>query len=239
MTEETTPEPAPIVEDAEAKARSEKSAADGAKRLPAEQWAEIRTHWEYGTKTCVQLAKMYGVSPSAITSHLSRHKTVWKSKEDLIKKEAEIKIVGAAVAAEDPLAVAWEAKRRPRAAQTRDIANNQLTVLSIMQNDLIKSVKDGGRSFADAKGDFAGLKFAIWNSERIFQARLELLEVKKDIDQSKMPVLIFRDLTQEEIAAKAAGSGDEEGEFDVSTPEPVVEPIDEEDVVEEGVPSLP
>jgi hypothetical protein len=211
----------------------------GGRRLSAATWTEIDTHWECGTMTAAEMARHYGVSPTALSKHFARCKDTVKkdSKKHLIKKAAEVKILGAAAAAEEPLAVAFEQKRKGRIAETREHGHGVLRFIFGRTSAIAKEINDKTRKEAECANDLKALRHMQVLTERNIDARLRVLKADQDVDESEMPALVFRDLSQEEITAMA--NADLEEEFDLELPAAPAELADEDDdsVIEEGVPS--
>lgn len=209
----------------------------GGKRLTQSQWHEIETHWEYGTMKAVDIIKEYDVTGSALTRHFKHYGIVRNSKAHLLKKGAEVKIAGAVAAAEDPIAVSFEQKRKGRIAQTRETFINQSAAIGSDFNKIKKQTLDGTRTNADAANEFKSLRHQILAAERIMDARLRCLNADAEINEESMPTLIFRDLSEEEITAMA--NADDNDELGIEMlPESAIEEIDDE-IVEEGVSSPP
>ena len=200
-------------------------------------WAEIETHWQCGTKPGRELTEIYGISATALTSHYKRHNIHRNSHSHLVKKAAEEKILGASAAAEDPVAVLFEQKRKGRIAQTRESYMNRTDVLGVRWNTIVKEIIEGARKEAECANDFKALRHAILAAEKIADSRLRILKAEDDVDEAKMPTLIFRDLSQEEISSMANADNDD---LDLDLPTAPIALLGEEDeVVEEGVPSPP
>lgn len=219
------PPPPPIDEDEE---------SVGGKRLPSDQWAEIETHWECGTMTAVEILKKYPISETALRTHLKRHKTIRNSKRHLIKKDAEVKIMGAVAAAADPMAVAFDQKRKGRITQTRETFMNQSAAVTAGWNKQQKLILEEKATHADSANAFKAMRHEILAAERIMVARLRCLNADADIDEAKLPTLIFRDLSEEEIADMQNADKDE---GDLDFPEVAIGGMDDDEVIEEGVPS--
>lgn len=201
------------------------------KRLTSAQWAEIETHWECGTMTAAQLMKEYTVSGTALHEHFKRHKIKHKSKVHVLKKEAEVKIMGAAAAAIDPRTVDWEAKKRGRISETREHIYS-LSRANFGRAFLIaKAIQDGTRKEAECSNDMKMIRHMEAFIEKNLANRLGVLQADSEVDESQMPTLIFRDLTEEEIQRMAAKDTDED-DLDVDLSESSLEAIEDE-VVEE------
>jgi hypothetical protein len=203
-----------------------------AKRLTATQWAEIEAHWEYGTMKAVDICKNYGVSGSALSGHFKRHKILRNSKAHLIKKAAAEKIVGAA-AIEVPLAVEFENKRKARIAQTREHNYSLSQAVASRATKIAKEIIDGTRNEAACAADLKALRHFEMLIEKNTSNRLRILNADAEVDEAKMPTLTFRDLTEEEIQSKAEADDDDD-DLGLTLPED-----GDEEIVEEGVPSLP
>lgn len=219
--------PAPAV------AEKDEDAEPGAKRLTPEQWAEIETHWECETMRAIDICKKYSISATSLTKHFRRHKILRGSKKHLIKKAAEVKIMGAVAASSDPLAVAYEQKRKNRITQTRETFMNQSAALTSRWNKIEKEILDGDRTEAQCANDFKAMRHAILAAKTIAETRLEILNADADVDEAKLPTLVFRDLGEDEIQAM---SNSDDDDFDLDLPPPHEEPEDDE-IIEEGEPS--
>ena len=230
MTEETeAPSAAPEVE------VSETDELSGGKRLSPTTWAEIDTHWEFGTMTGAEIVRKYEVSAKGLTAHFKRHSIVKGCKAHLLKRAAEEKIVGAAVAAEEPLAVRFEQKRAGRIAETREIGY-QMSAANFKQGaKLAKAQADGTRTPADCANDLKALRHMEMLIEKNVNNRLRLLNADQLVGDEVMPVLTFRDLSQEKMDAMA--NADADGDIDLDIPPMPASLIEEEDdvVIEEGV----
>jgi hypothetical protein len=210
--------------------------ADGVagKRYSKATWAEIETHWQCGTMNAKQLIEKYGVSQGALTKHFARHKILQFSKMHVLKREAEIKIMGAAAAAIDPKAVEWETKKKGRIAETREHIYNLSRATYARALRIGKDIQDGVRKEAECANDIKMLRHMEAFIEKNLANRMNVLEAEKEIDESQMPTLIFRDLTEEEIQAKAESDGDDD-ELGLDAPADSTLTLDDEDsVVDEG-----
>jgi hypothetical protein len=230
---------AEIEAEAKAKAADEPEAEtddDGAgKRLPAEKWAEIETHWECATMTAAKIIETYGISLSALKAHFRRHKIVKGSKKHILKKTAEVKIMGTIAAAEDPIAVKFEQERRGRIAKTRENNYNLSVAVASRATGILKAIMEGTRKEADCANDLKSLRHFEALIKTNTENRLRILKADNEVDEANLPTLIFRDLTEEEIQARAEADDDDDG---LGMPdEPIELPEDEDDVIEEGDPS--
>jgi hypothetical protein len=232
--EETTPAEEIATPAAESTSEKKSPSEAGRKRLSTEKWTEIETHWECGTMTGREICAKYDVTPKALRAHLDRHKIEKDSKKLVMKAAAEIKIMGAVAAAEDPLAVGFEQKRRGRITQTREYSYQLSQLIASRMVKIFKDVQDGTRKEADCVSDIRMLRNANVTVGENFDIRMRILDAESDIDEKKLPVLSFRDLTQEEIAARA--NADEEEEFGALPAEEVAADPEDDVIIEEGEP---
>lgn len=216
MSEEDD-EIAEAVEAATAPAKEEDPTTTGGKRLAPAVWNEIAAHWEYGTMTGAEISRKYDVSTTSLRKYFIRHGIFRNSKKHILTKKAEEKIVGAAAAAEDPVAIAFEAKRKGRIASTREnlyqlSATNHVRAVMIM-----KDIHDGTRTPNACANDIKALRQMEAFIERNLANRFKILNAETDIEDGDMPSLLFRDLSEEEILQLQKEDG-EDG-FDIEAPE--------------------
>jgi hypothetical protein len=232
MTEVTAP-PSDSVPDETAPATA--VAAPPKPRPTPAQWAEIETHWEYGTMTGVALSKMYPITTNGLADHFRRHGIHRNSKKALLKKEVEESIVGASVAAEDPAALIWEQKRKPRITQVRNSINSHGMIIAKTINQIGMAISNGTRTPAECANDIKSLRHYSMLLNQHQTTQLRNLGAENDVNESELPVLRIRDLTQEDIDRLASQDIDTDLDFDMPAEPEVMS--EEEEVIEEGVSS--
>lgn len=218
-----------------ADASEEESAHGGGKRFSPAIWTEIDTHWEFGTMTGAEICRKYDISAKGLTAHFKRFAIVKGCKAHLLKKAAEEKIVGAAVAAEEPLAVLFEQKRPARVAETREIAY-KMSAANLSRAILIaKAQADGSRTAADCAADLKSLRHMEMLIDKNLNNRLRVLNADQLVGDELMPVLTFQDLSKEETAAMASADIDADLDLEIPGMPPSIAEEEDDVVIEEGV----
>jgi hypothetical protein len=226
MSDETAT-PAPAASTEPAKAAEEASGS----RLSKAEWAEIEAHWEYDTMSGVEIAKKYGVTGAALSRHFKKHGIFKGSKKALTAAAAaataSVKAAAttAAVSAATPAAVAaetFESKKRDRTEQTKEQAYRasqaNFVIFSRVQRDMLAfgaapgAVPPGATAISPA--DAANMLKALRHAESFIETnignRYRLLDVDTSVDETKLPPLIFKDLSKEDIEEMRTNNGDDE-----------------------------
>ncbi len=184
-------------------------------RLTPSTWAEICAAWEIGDVTLDELSDRFGVNTRTLQAHFSKHAVVKGSKaaelassvkEELFKQELEGK---------DDLT--------HRARETREAAyKNAVTVEALIMAQLELAQRDPSQAFKAASA-VKLLSLAAAGLERLHSLKWSALGLDRDAGISnEMPVLIFRDLSDEEIKViQKDDDGSEDG-------------VEEETVQEDG-----
>jgi Mrp family chromosome partitioning ATPase len=194
-------------------------------RLAPSKWAEICALWEIGDVTLPDLAERYRVSTRTLQAHFAKHKVEKGSKAAALATSVKAEIHASGLDDKNHTV--------ERARATREAAYSNATLLEgrIMQAvAAMSSSKTVGQS-----STLKSLALAAAGLERLHGLKLRALGLDKDIPlQDELPVLTFRDLSEEEIKARRDRDEDDEAEpFAPETPKLAVEDEGEEPDLDE------
>jgi hypothetical protein len=175
-------------------------------RLPPSTWAEICAEWEIGDVTLDELSDRFGVNTRTLQAHFSKHAVVKGSKAAQLASSVKEELFKLELNGKDDLT--------RRARETREAAyKNAVTVETLIMAQLELAQKDPSQAFR-AAGAVKLLSLAAAGLERLHSLKWSSLGLDRDAGISNdMPVLIFRDLSDQEI--KAIQQGDTGSEDDV------------------------
>lgn len=200
----------------EAEKTPEVSPPASGKRLTSEQWREIETHWEYGTKRTVEICQEYGISASAVTQHFESLKRagtpiIKGSKKHLLaaKTAAAVTTTAATTAAVEVSEFAG--KRKKRIEQTKETLYQASLANHIFFNEIQRAIKLGTTTLAQQEKNLKALRHAEAWIKANRENRYVLLDIEREIDELNLPILSFEDLTQEEIST-IQNSDDDDGD---------------------------
>lgn len=218
MTEET--EKSPAAEEPEAQPKAQK-------RLSPEQWGEIERHWEHETMRVKEICSHYGISPQAIRQHMTANPHIKKgSKAHLVKAAVAAPVGAAATVPSD-----FEAKKKERIEQTKEAIYRSSNANAALFGRLQKEIVDGTRTLEGTEKAFKALRVAEGFLKLSRDNRYAVLDIANDINEQDLPVLVFEDLTQDEIRKIQEGDDNDLDSILADLP-------DEDDgVVEEGKPT--
>lgn len=174
-------------------------------RLTPSAWAEIDALWEIGDATLPDLAERYCVNTRTLQAHFAKHKVEKGCKAAALAASVKAEVFGTGLGDMD-LTV-------QRARDTREAAYNQaLVVESLIMGVLETMQKDPSKSIGSTSA-LKALALAAASFDRTHGLKLRALGLDKDsVLSEELPVLIFRDLTDEEIKARQEADDEDEGE---------------------------
>jgi hypothetical protein len=174
-------------------------------RLPPSTWAEICAEWEIGDVTLDELSDRFGVNTRTLQVHFSKHAVVKGSKAAQLASSVKEELFKLELNGKNDLT--------HRAKETREAAyKNAVTVESLIMAQLDLAQKDPSQAFRAASA-VKLLSLAAAGLERLHSLKWSALGLDRDAGVSnEMPVLIFRDLSDQEIKAIQGGDdGSEDG----------------------------
>ncbi len=193
-------------------------------RIDQSTWAEIEGLWEAGDTTLQDLEARYGVSRRTLQSHFAKRGTVKGAQAAQLAAAVKQQVFSQNLADEDLTTT--------RAKETRESAyRNALVVEGLIMAQLEVAQKDPTQALR-AAGAIKALSLAAAGLERIHGLKWRALGLDKDsLQGEELPVLVFEDLTAEEIRAIQRGPKDEDLEEEPSN-NPTVG--GDEEVIEEN-----
>jgi hypothetical protein len=178
-------------------------------RLSASAWAELRALWETGNHDLGELSDRYEVSRRALQSHFSKNGSVKGA-----KAAAMAAVVKEAIFKEE---LGDQETLTRRAKETREAAYvSAVTVDGLVMAQLAFAQKDPSQAFKVATA-IKTLALAAATLERTQSIRLRALGLdKENAPSDEMPVLLIRDLSQDELKAlQKRDENDEESELGI------------------------
>jgi len=166
-------------------------------RLTLSDWEQIRSLWELGTATLVQLAEQFGIRSDTIHRRLSKMGAVKGSRAHEISNA-----IGNGVNDEAALQ-AMEATKRIN--ETKDDHYRWAEAIGKMTMQELIDAKKAGRVIATADANLGALHKAAKTLETIRLEPIILLGLdKEDGDPDEMPELLISELTPEMIETMQA-----------------------------------
>ncbi|MEH6717536.1 MAG: hypothetical protein V7704_01545 [Aurantimonas endophytica] len=183
-------------------------------RLTPATWAEIRSHWEVGEATLVELSERYGASTRALQMHFAKHDTLKGSKAAALAQAVQARVL------EDELPDGDLLVERAKTSRERAYRNAS-TIEDLVMSQLAHAQASPEAAFK-AGAALKALSLAAGTLERLFGLKSAALGLDNDpTDGRELPKLILEDITREEIDAIQRGDDDNEWDDEV---------VDEEDV---------
>jgi predicted transcriptional regulator len=210
--------------------KDNKEAAESSKtrRLTEKEWREVRLLWEMGNTSLSELAAKYEITPSAISQYLKRH-GVRKG----ARKESIGAIAGAKAVEEIAKTVSdYEKNRLNYLEETRKAHYNANRFIAAKVAQLMNNSVNEKTPLSKDMADLKALRIAAQTLSITRQERFIVLDADHIIDETSLPSLVVRDLSDEEILIMQSQTDDDEdelSEFDIG------EEID--DVIIEGMDS--
>jgi hypothetical protein len=169
-------------------------------RLTPSTWAEICAEWEIGDVTLDELSGRFSVNTRTLQAHFSKHAVVKGSKAAQLASSVKEELFKLELNGKDDLT--------HRARETREAAyKNAVTVETLIMAQLDLAQKDPSQAFRAASA-VKLLSLAAAGLERLHSLKWSALGLDRDAGISnEMPVLIFRDLSDQEIKAIQQGDG--------------------------------
>ncbi|MCC8941037.1 hypothetical protein H8A99_32540 [Bradyrhizobium sp. Arg68] len=161
-------------------------------RVDQSTWSEIEAHWETGDVNLQELEARYGVSRRALQSRFSKRGLVKGSKAAQIAAAVKERVF------EETLPEVDEITSRAKA--TREAAyQNAVIVEGLIMAQLEAAQKDASQALRAASA-IKALSLAAAGLERIHSLKWRALGLDKDSALSdELPILVFEDLTSQEI----------------------------------------
>ena len=175
-------------------------------RLQPSTWAEIDALWEIGDETLMDLAERYGVNTRTLQAHFAKSKVEKGSKAAAIAASVKAEVFGKGLGDQD-LTI-------QRARDTREAAYNHAVVVEDLMAGIIDTIgKDPSKWGAASAVKTLALAATTFNRTHGLKQRALGLD-KNSVLGEELPVLIFRDLSEEEIQAhQESDDEDEEDSF--------------------------
>src|ERR1017187_1142339 len=174
-------------------------------RLAPSDWAEICALWEIGDITLPDLAERYSVHTRTLQAHFTKHKVEKGSKAAALAISVKKEIYSSGLGDKD-LTI-------QRARETREKAyKNANAVEGLIMATLDAMRKDPSKTLG-LTSKLKALALAAAGLERIHGLKFRTLGLDKDLPiHDEMPVLTFRDLSNEEIEALHQNDDENEAE---------------------------
>jgi hypothetical protein len=193
------------------------------KRLASSVWAEIRALWETGDVTLAELAARFGVTTRTLQAHFLKHGT---------QKGSKAEELAAAVQAEIFTAMELDRDTRVRLGnEALATAYRNAVVLERLVMAQLERAQDSPGEAYKAATAIKTLSLAAAALERVNGIKRSALGLDTfDPTEDETPVLIIRDLTEEDIdrIRSADGDDDDEGPDDHEGPDEEVHEFIEE-----------
>lgn len=184
---------------------TEESSEKSASRLTPAQWAAMAEVYEIGDTSMADLAKIYGVSISAISQKFKRDGVQRGAKKGLVAA----KVLERAVekASESPSTFA--AQKRLRVEETKNQSYEWSTAIAKLTMKTVIDAQKKGVAFSTIAGDMKALRFASAIIAQTRQERFAVLDIDNDIDEKDLPSIEIRNLTEDEIETLRSTDPDE------------------------------
>src|SRR5664280_2400939 len=174
-------------------------------RLAPSDWAEICALWEIGDVTLPDLAERYSVNTRTLQAHFAKHKIEKGSKAAALAISVKEEIYSSGLGDKD-LTI-------QRARETREKAyKNANAVEGLIMATLDAMQKDPSKTLG-LTSKLKALALAAAGLERIHDLKSRALGLDKDLPiGNEMPVLVIRDLNEDEIKALHQDDDEDEAE---------------------------
>lgn len=180
-------------------------------RVDPSTWSEIEALWEAGDVTLQDLEGRFGVSRRALQCHFSKHSVTKGAKAAEMAAVVKDRVLTEALPNADETVA--------RAKATREAAyQNAVVVEELIMAQLAAAQKDPSHALKAASA-LKALSLAAAALERTHQLKWKALGLDKDsIQADDLPVLVFEDLTAQEIQAIQEHDQDEDSQWELPTP---------------------
>jgi hypothetical protein len=192
-------------------------------RLSPSKWAELRAFWEAGDHSLAELSHRYGISQRAIQTHVSKHGSIKGAKAAEMAAVVQKEIFKQELGDQDTLVF--------RAREMREAAYaNAIIIEGLVMAQLQNAQKDPTQAFKAASA-MKTLSLAATALERLHAVKSRALGLdKENAVPDELPVLMFRDLTSEELTElQKRDETDDDGELGIP-----IAPIDSADLTSVG-----
>ena len=178
-------------------------------RLVPSTWAEICALWEIGDVTLPEMAERYSVSTRTLQTHFAKHKVEKGSKAAALATSVKEEIYDTGLGDKD-LTI-------QRARETREKAYKNACAV---EEQIMGTVDAMGKASSKTLGltsKVKALALAAAGLERIHGLKSRALGLDKDLPiGNEMPVLVIRDLNEDEIKALHQNDDEDEAELFVA-----------------------
>lgn len=180
------------------------------RRLSESAWAEVRALWEVGDTSLEELSARFDISKRALQLHFARHDVKKGAKARELAAAVEKEVFGAEFTDKETLVERAKDIKECTYANVQVIENLIMAQLDLAQKDSSQAYK--------AASAMKMLSLAASALERTHHLKRTALGLDKDDPtvSEEMPVLIFRDLSKEDLEAIKAGHETEHVDFDVT-----------------------
>lgn len=200
-------------------------------RIDQSTWSEIEAHWETGDATLQELEARYGLSRRALQSHFSKRKLAKGSQAAEIAAVVKEKVFAQSLPDVDETAA--------RAKATRETAyQNAVIVEDLVMAQLAAAQRDPAQALRAASA-IKALSLAAAALERVHEIKWKALGLDKNsVEGDKLSVLVFEDLTEQEIQTMQEHDGNNDDFGDLEAPT-APEEDDEVLVIDTAEPASP
>jgi len=171
-------------------------------RLSPTAWVEIRSLWEVGDVTLLELADRYAVSERTLQAHFAKHDTVKGAKAAELAAEIRLEVFKNELLDKDTLAA--------RARDVRETAYRNATALEELVMTQVEIARKDPSQAIRVGTAIKGLAIAASALERLHNLKHTALGLDRHVDEKALPKLIIDCFTDGEIADMRAQQGDDE-----------------------------
>src|SRR5215211_2870041 len=170
-------------------------------RLPAGTWAEIRSLWELGDVTLLELADRFVVSERTLQAHFAKHGTTKGAKAAELAAEIRQQVFKDELLDKDALA--------QRARDVRETAYRNATALEGLVMTQVEIARNDPSQAIRVSTAIKGLAIAASALERLHGLKHRAMGLDRHVDERELPKLIIDCYTGDELAAIRAQQGEE------------------------------
>jgi AraC-like DNA-binding protein len=193
MTDETSPDLDPALQ-------TDDDAGSSKPRLTDAQFAEIREHYELGTKTMAELAAEFNVARQTLSRRFKDAGVVKGSRAHELQAAVKKGVVQGAQGAAQPIGERYIDKRMEWIEETRVNGYKTINMIRNLQLKRLRDAVQAGTAFAAVDDDMKALVRLQKNLIEGYDFQLDrILNANDIIDEDALPDLSIQDLTEEDL----------------------------------------
>lgn len=205
------------------------------KTLSAAEWAEIEAHYEYGTMRINEMQEKYDVTASAIYKHFEKLRKDGRvirrgSKAHLLAEKTGEKIADESADKSAKTVSKFAQLRETRIEQSREAIFALDGAWLRIFAEVTKQVQNKVLRASDAFDDIRACHRAKQFLNDSWALRASVLGITDEMAEGDLPVLKFRDLSQEDL--EELRRRHEDDEFDAVLPEEELDDDADSEIVE-------